>query len=187
VKELQLLNETKIQLDASKNYFVGGRVDGFVDGRLIEIKNRTNRIGPEPPWMDVMQIQTYLYILGLDEGELIERLSQASQSNNKSTIIKRDHTEWNTYTLPSLAYFCHTLEGWLGKTDQHPEYFAKPEIFLENLFKDLAILQRPRSASISGRKFWSKKPPTTTKIPTSPPTTKTTETPNPANNAAPAM
>ena len=62
-------------------FVVKGRIDGLVidyEGqkpflRLIEIKNRSNRLFGVIPQYEKMQINFYLRMLGLEHGELVER------------------------------------------------------------------------------------------------------------------
>lgn len=57
-------------------WFVGGKIDGVSeDGRvLIEIKNRVNRLFHRVPFYEQVQVQTYLYLLDLERGLLVECL-----------------------------------------------------------------------------------------------------------------
>ena len=50
---------------------VGGRIDGEVGKRVVEVKNRMKRFMNPLPAYDVAQLQTYLYLLDSPEGELV--------------------------------------------------------------------------------------------------------------------
>jgi len=129
-----------IRIDPATPYYIGGRVDGFVGGKLLEIKNRTRRIPPQVPFYDRLQFQSYLYILGIEEGVLMERLLAGKKEETKETVIHRDHQEWNTKLLPPLAHFCYELIDFLKKPDLHLEWFSKPddkEIILKRVLKAL--------------------------------------------------
>ena len=55
-------------------YGVGGRIDGFSNGKLVEVKNRVRRIPDNLPRYDMIQIQTYLHILRLPQCVVMQRL-----------------------------------------------------------------------------------------------------------------
>ena len=57
-------------------WFVGGKIDAIDSQRslLIEIKNRVNRLFYRVPFYEQVQVQTYLHLLGLDRGVLVECL-----------------------------------------------------------------------------------------------------------------
>lgn len=57
-------------------WFVGGKIDAIDRDRtlLIEIKNRVNRLFHRVPFYEQVQVQTYLELLGLHRGVLVECL-----------------------------------------------------------------------------------------------------------------
>ncbi|KAI9919944.1 hypothetical protein PsorP6_016075 [Peronosclerospora sorghi] len=64
----------KVATISTSNLFVGGKADGRTDKKVIEVKNRVKRFLTPLPRYDIAQLQTCLYILGVEEGELVERL-----------------------------------------------------------------------------------------------------------------
>jgi len=57
-------------------WYVGGKIDAIDSQRtlLIEIKNRVNRLFYRVPFYEQVQVQTYLHLLGIDRGVLVECL-----------------------------------------------------------------------------------------------------------------
>ncbi|KAG7376842.1 hypothetical protein PHYPSEUDO_012664 [Phytophthora pseudosyringae] len=87
---------------------VGGKIDGRADGKVIEVKNRLRRFMSPLPKYDVAQLQTYLYILGLQEGELVEHL-HAEEAQTKVTKVPWDRKMWNAEIEPRLVRFGSAL------------------------------------------------------------------------------
>ena len=87
-------------------YTIVGRVDRIEDGTtLVEIKNRTRGLFNEVRGYEMIQVQTYLAMLGLDKAKLIE------QYNNEQAVqcINRDPAAWNEVIVPGLVQFCSDL------------------------------------------------------------------------------
>ena len=88
--------------------FVGGKVDGRADGKVIEVKNRLKKFLSPLPKYDIAQLQTYLFILGVHEGEIVEHL-QAATTQTKMTPVAWDDTMWRTDIVPYLVRFSSAL------------------------------------------------------------------------------
>lgn len=61
-------------------WYVGGKIDAINEDRtlLIEIKNRVNRLFNRVPFYEVIQVQTYLHLLGVEKGALVECLKSTT-------------------------------------------------------------------------------------------------------------
>ncbi len=108
----------KIQAGTIRNaygefpWYIGGKIDGISSDRklLIEIKNRVNRLFKKPPSYEVVQVQTYLHLLGIDRGVLVECMrtntegGDTRQEVNTMSVI-RDERRWNTEIFPKLEGF----------------------------------------------------------------------------------
>jgi len=114
-------------------YSIGGRIDGLVGKKLIEIKNRKQRFLTPLPQYDVIQMHCYMKLLDVKEGELVEHLSSGSE---KKTTVKWSETLWNKISSGLLA-FSRILakliltEGWQDRLleaktreEQRAVYFA---------------------------------------------------------------
>ncbi|CAI5734817.1 unnamed protein product [Peronospora destructor] len=109
VKESNLnFSKKKVATVATFNVLVGGKIDGQVDGKVIEVKNRLKRFISPLPKYDIAQLQTYLYILGLREGELVEHL-HAAKTQTKMTKVSWNDKMWNSDIEPNLVKFGSAL------------------------------------------------------------------------------
>ncbi|KAG6948503.1 hypothetical protein JG687_00015436 [Phytophthora cactorum] len=83
-------------------------IDGRADGKVIEVKNRLKRFMNPLPKYDIAQLQTYLYILDVQEGELVEHL-HADKAQTKMTKVPWDDEMWNAEIEPYLVRFGSAL------------------------------------------------------------------------------
>ncbi|KAI9992908.1 hypothetical protein PInf_014846 [Phytophthora infestans] len=109
VKERNLVfSKKKIATVGGYNLLVGGKIDGRADGKVIEVKNRLKRFMNPLPKYDIAQLQTYLYILDVPEGELVEHL-HADKAQTKMTKVSWDDKMWNVEIQPYLLRFGSAL------------------------------------------------------------------------------
>lgn len=108
----------KIQAGTIRNdhgvfpWYIGGKIDGISSDRklLIEIKNRVNRLFKKPPSYEVVQVQTYLHLLEIEEGVLVEcirmNVGEGTTRQEVNTMtVKRDRRKWNEDIFPKLEGF----------------------------------------------------------------------------------
>jgi hypothetical protein len=91
-------------------YEIVGRIDRYQmkdDGSkiLVEIKNRTKGLFNKVRIYEMVQVQTYLQMLGLQEARLIEQFNNERKSYN----IEKDQVSWENNIYPKLVEFCKTL------------------------------------------------------------------------------
>lgn len=96
---------------AGTRYVVVGRIDRYEvlpDGsyRVVEIKNRTKCLFKSPPKYEVIQCQTYMEMLGLEETRLLQQFNDQQQSD----FIRRDGEMWKGIKA-DLVEFCKTLHS----------------------------------------------------------------------------
>ena len=84
---------------------LGGRIDGLVDDRLIEIKNRKSRFMVPVPQYDLIQLHCYMILLKKKQADLIEHLPSGKK---KTTLVGFDPVLWNR-TLTGAAQFIQVL------------------------------------------------------------------------------
>jgi hypothetical protein len=67
-------------------WYVGGKIDAINEDRtlLIEIKNRVNRLFNRVPFYETIQVQTYLHLLGVEQGALVECLKSTTTSTKSA-------------------------------------------------------------------------------------------------------
>lgn len=108
-------------------WYVGGKIDAINEDRtlLIEIKNRVNRLFNRVPFYEVIQVQTYLQLLGVEQGALVECLKSTKadgvhcgdehtvHSGNDVHVnvipIRRDRELWGSTVMPKLEAFVDFL------------------------------------------------------------------------------
>ena len=91
-------------------YVIVGKVDRIEvlpdESRvLVEIKNRTRGFFNEVRGYEMIQVQTYLQMLGLQKARLVEQYNKETRSND----IERDDKLWTDTVLPGLVEFCTRL------------------------------------------------------------------------------
>lgn len=78
---------------------VGGRIDGFRNGILVEIKNRKNRF--MFPLYDKIQIHCYMKLTGVESAILIQKL----RGDAKEQTVQFDNNLWDSTVLPRMQIF----------------------------------------------------------------------------------
>ncbi|KAL7544291.1 hypothetical protein ACHAWF_007674 [Thalassiosira exigua] len=116
---------------------VGGRIDGTVGAKVIEVKNRMRKFfDPLPPY-DLAQLQTYLYILESPEGEMVEHLRTKKGLETKSTVVPRDEEMFDGRLRPALLDFADCLRRFMDDGELQKRFLlaedqdAKLEIMKE--------------------------------------------------------
>ena len=106
---------TKVIDIEGTTYEIVGRIDRYQvneDGTktLVEIKNRTKTLFKKVRDYEMIQVQTYLHMMGLEKARLIE------QYNNErlSYLIDVDHDKWDNQITPKLINFCKTLHHYMS-------------------------------------------------------------------------
>lgn len=118
-------------------FFLGGRIDGFHNGRLIEIKNRVKDIKHQIPEYENVQFQIYLYLLGLQEGDLLQRLKSADEGAPEyRTPIKYNDQLIKETVIPRVQIFCDFLDYFLSNPRFGVEYLMLKRGGQEKFLKD---------------------------------------------------
>jgi hypothetical protein len=104
---------------------VGGRIDGFRNGQLIEIKNRKNKFFNPLPIYDFIQVQTYMHILNLQQAVVIQCLvEEDGRIKRDEQTIDRDHHFWETEVQPYLDLFVKSLYFFVHQKLVQDQLFA---------------------------------------------------------------
>ncbi|RLN93906.1 hypothetical protein BBJ28_00022845 [Nothophytophthora sp. Chile5] len=120
-----VFSKRKVASLGSYDVLVGGKIDGRADGKVIEVKNRVKRFLSPLPKYDVAQLQTYLFILGATDGELVEHL-HAEESRTKLTKVPWDEKMWQTQIEPFVVRFGSALT-YLMKDKQAQSDYLRAE------------------------------------------------------------
>jgi hypothetical protein len=116
-KQFGVTNRTKIPC------VLGGRIDGFVDGRLIEVKNRVSRVFNSIPEYENVQFQCYLQLVDLESGDLLQRVkTDLSNTTELSSTIRRDDALFRDTIVPRLQIFCDFMDYFLSSPRFGVEY-----------------------------------------------------------------
>jgi hypothetical protein len=89
-------------------WFIGGKIDAINEDRtvLIEIKNRVNRLFRRLPSYEMIQVQTYLQLLGIDKAILVEAMKTKERNSTLDNVnvisVHKDEILWNFDILPRL-------------------------------------------------------------------------------------
>lgn len=130
-------------------WYIGGKIDALSeDGTtVIELKNRVNRLFNKAPFYEVIQVQTYLQLLDVQQGLLVECLKTnknkppgeqpvqgvhsfcdpEDETGDKRVMVnvielKRDDDLWNATVAPKLAAFTDFLLALLDDTRVQDRY-----------------------------------------------------------------
>lgn len=98
-------------------WYVGGKIDALSDDGelLIEIKNRVNRLFYRAPAWEALQVQTYLELLDVEHGALVECFKGESGGVQTNVVpIRRDRALWQEEVVPKLRRFVAFLLKLLG-------------------------------------------------------------------------
>ena len=97
-------------------YEIVGRIDRYQKNdngskTLVEIKNRTRGLFNKVRVYEMIQVQTYLQMTGMNEARLIEQYN----NTRKSYLIEKDQESWTNTVIPKLIEFCKTLHHNMSK------------------------------------------------------------------------
>ena len=117
-----------------------GRIDGFRDGELVEIKNRKSHLYNPLPLYDIIQVQCYMQILGVGQATLIQSLALGDGTfQTDETIIIRDDEYWMSHILSGLKTVIASLDEFCRDTLLQDQYFQTPDskktFFMNKLLK----------------------------------------------------
>jgi hypothetical protein len=104
--------ELEVSTLCGTKYVIVGKIDRIEeheDGSrvLVEIKNRTRGLFNEVRSYEMIQVQTYLQMLGLSKARLVEQYQDEVSSQN----IFRDQESWDHLIFPKLVDFCSELHS----------------------------------------------------------------------------
>ena len=94
-------------------WYIGGKIDGkdSGDGAIIEIKNRVHKLFLELRDYEKIQIMSYLYLHGANQGYLIEAMKNESGKNINIIDVKYDEKFFNEIILQSVIHFIRFFEN----------------------------------------------------------------------------
>mgnify|MGYP006269142179 CR=1 FL=1 len=117
--------------------FVGGKIDAITEDRglVIEIKNRIRRLFYKVPFYEMIQLQTYLQLLGVSRGAIVECLMMHGDSDINIVPVRRDRELWQDTLVPKMKAFTRVFLQLLTDED----------------FQDAFLLSTRKTAMIQSR------------------------------------
>jgi len=97
---------------------LGGKIDGITeDNVVVEIKNRIYKLFYTMRDYEKPQIQTYMYILGLSQGHLVESFKRQGEVTLNIIEENFDQEYWNNIVLARLNNFIKLFHLFLDSVD----------------------------------------------------------------------
>ena len=120
-------------------WMLGGRVDGFVNGELIEIKNRTTHLPHTLPNKDKCQFLVYLHILDLDSGRLVEliRGGRRYEQRKETVVVKEDESRLWSVCRWHLQRLVDYLCVFMGDEARQRAYVTASEEEQEEMLREV--------------------------------------------------
>lgn len=116
-------HKRKLAAVGAYDLYVGGKIDGRADGKVVEVKNRVSRFMSPLPKYDIAQLQTYLFILEATEGELVEHLRN-DQSQTKLTPVAWDPHLWDSQIAPFVVRFGSALAHFMDNEQAQEQFLT---------------------------------------------------------------
>lgn len=110
-------DKTCYTMPVYRNVRLIGFVDGVKDGKIVEIKNRQNRLFGRVPEYERVQCMTYMKLTNAKECILIENF----EGKTNQFTIEYDESYWNNRLFPNILSFAHELYGYQNGEDPLPE------------------------------------------------------------------
>jgi hypothetical protein len=96
--------------------WVGGKIDAITDDRtlVLEIKNRIRHLFHKIPFYEQIQLQTYLHLLDVTRGAIVECLTTPADSFINVVPIRRNKQLWEQTIVPKIFAFVRVFIDLLG-------------------------------------------------------------------------
>ena len=85
-----------------------GRVDGFSDGKLVELKTRTLRLFHRMRDYETVQLEIYMRMVGVDSAVLIESFTDGEEVTRDEHVVRRNDELW-THLVADCVRFCSKI------------------------------------------------------------------------------
>jgi len=117
--------------------WIGGKIDAITEDRglVIEIKNRIRRLFYKVPFYEIIQLQTYLHLLEVSRGAIVECLTMPGDSVINIVPIRRDKDLWTETIVPKMKAFTRVFL----------------HLLTDNDFQDAFLLSSKKAAMIQSR------------------------------------
>tara|TARA_E500000178_G_scaffold313119_1_gene330298 strand:+ start:646 stop:1524 length:879 start_codon:yes stop_codon:yes gene_type:complete len=126
-------SKTKKQIETTQKFFkkpfiktskfewyLGGKIDGLdtEEDKIIEFKNRVNRLFYKLRDYEKVQTMTYMFLLDKKQSNLVENLK--TKGENKMNVIEVgwDQKFWNDEVIEKTKVFINNFEKFIESTEQ---------------------------------------------------------------------
>lgn len=115
----------KIITYKSHHLYLIGRVDGInIDGKIIEFKNRIYKLNNEIKEYEWLQIQSYMEIYDINEGELVEYYCCENNFDNlKIHKVHRDNNYWVNTVFKEIVKYYQVFIDIIINNNQYDVFF----------------------------------------------------------------
>lgn len=100
--------------------YVGGRVDGLTEDKVVEVKCRRNRLFNTLPLYEKVQTQAYLFLTGKKTVEVLQKFDGCTRSDEYSA----DAEFWSKVCEAALE-FASDLENLIGDDSAQDEFLSE--------------------------------------------------------------
>lgn len=100
--------------------YIGGKIDAITSDRklVVEIKNRIRRLFHKVPFYEIIQLQTYLQLLQVDRGIIVECLNATQQDVSMNIVpVSKDSHMWNHVLVPKMKEYARVFIQLLTDSD----------------------------------------------------------------------
>ena len=132
----------KMKIDSIPGWIIGGRVDGFKDGKLVEIKNRRNRLFNSVPNYERVQLECYMRLLGCDSCTLVQHLQLLpGMIDECKHEVSRSDGFWFNEVIEPLKKFCAAMDIFMQDKELEEAFVCADEngkrIIVEKLLQNV--------------------------------------------------
>jgi len=108
--------------------WVGGKIDAITEDRslVIEIKNRIRRLFYKVPFYEIIQLQTYLQLLDVSRGAVVECLTTPHDSLINVVPVRRDRELWSNTIVPKMRAFVRVFATMLTDPSFQDAFLLSP-------------------------------------------------------------
>lgn len=107
--------------------YVGGKIDAITADRklVVEIKNRIRRLFHKVPFYEVIQLQTYLHLLQVERGMIVECLNATQEDVSMNIVpVSRDSHMWNHVLVPKMREYARVFIELLTSTEFQDQFLS---------------------------------------------------------------
>jgi hypothetical protein len=140
---------------SGRDVLVHGKVDGIsmIDGlqKIVEFKSKTKALNPQIPWYNLIQLQAYLHMSGIQNGTLVEYLQRDEKLSALGiTNVTYDEHFWTAIIAPNVYNFCHAIHHLLSSEQILTDFLVAANA--QKIAQVETLMQQMGSKSLPDRK-----------------------------------